>query len=545
MTKMKGILLGAAAGLATVASAQAADLPVKAAPVEYVKVCTLYGAGFFYIPGTDTCLKIGGYLRSDHFYGNANQNGYFTSAQGGNANFPAGITNPVQENLQNRTATAEYGFRARMNLTVDFRTQSDYGTIRAYAAIIAQQQTRDGSGTGTAGILRAFIQFAGFTVGHAVSYFDFINGADYGYVPSIQSAMGGTGVNGIDLIAYTWQIGNGFSASVDIEDKNSSTGGRGSSVVNAGTVNIPAGVAPFPTTPAGPFTSNTLQGDMPDMVANLRVDQAWGSAQIMGALHNASAGYYSNFPGLITATGVGGTSQVFGHPGEAWGYSVGTGAKLVNFLFPRDQIEFQAGYCHGATNYCVFAPNAFNFFFGGGNSAAMGYAVDGVFTNGGQIVLTDSFAWSAGYQHYWNPQWRTGTLWGQAFTQYNSQAASMLCGTAPGSVQQFGFIFQGGGAGVVNGGLGSPGLGHCNPNFTMSTGSVRTAWNPHPFLEIGLDVGFMYFQTANNGSALLSNTPAAANGPQNFIGARPAGLYTIQNMTQYFVALRFQKNILP
>ena len=69
MTKMKGLLLGAAAGLATVASAQAADLPVKAAPVEYVKVCSLYGAGFFYIPGTDTCLKIGGYLRSDHIYG--------------------------------------------------------------------------------------------------------------------------------------------------------------------------------------------------------------------------------------------------------------------------------------------------------------------------------------------------------------------------------------------------------------------------------------------------------------------------------------------
>ena len=68
MTKMKGLLLGAAAGL-LVASAQAADLPVKAAPVEYVKVCSFYGAGFFYIPGTDTCLKIGSYLRSDHGYG--------------------------------------------------------------------------------------------------------------------------------------------------------------------------------------------------------------------------------------------------------------------------------------------------------------------------------------------------------------------------------------------------------------------------------------------------------------------------------------------
>jgi Porin subfamily len=542
MTKMKGILLGAAAGLATVASAQAADLPVKAAPVEFVKICTLYGAGFFYIPGTDTCLKIGGYLRSDHFYGNANQNGYFTSAQGGNANFPAGIFNPVQENIQTRNAQGEYGFRARMNLTVDFRTQSDYGTIRAYAAVIGQQQTRDGSGTGTAGILRAFIQFAGFTVGHAVSYFDFINGADYGYVPSIQSAMGGTGVNGIDLIAYTWQIGNGFSASVDIEDKNSSNGGRGSVVVNASTQNIAIPPAPFPITPAGPFVSNTLQGDMPDMVANLRVDQAWGSAQIMGAIHNASAGYYSNFPGLITNTGIGGTSQIFGHPGEAWGYSVGAGFKLVNFLFPRDTIEAQAGYCHGATGYCVFGPNQFNFVFGGGNNLAMGYATDGVYTNGGQIELTDSMAWSLGYQHYWNSQWRTGTLMGQSFTKYSATAQSMLCGVAPGSQSQFGFLF--GAAVPANGGIGTAGLSNCNPNFNQSTASIRTAWNPHPFLEIGLDVGWARLSTANAGTALLFNT-AAGTAPQAFIGARPAGLYNVTNIDQYFMALRFQKNILP
>ena len=28
----------------------------NAAPVEYVKICSLYGAGWFYIPGTDTCI---------------------------------------------------------------------------------------------------------------------------------------------------------------------------------------------------------------------------------------------------------------------------------------------------------------------------------------------------------------------------------------------------------------------------------------------------------------------------------------------------------
>jgi Porin subfamily len=553
MTKMKGILLGAAAGLATVASAQAADLPVKAAPVEYVKVCSLYGAGFFYIPGTDTCLKIGGYLRSDHFYGAANAGGYFTSAQGGNANFPAGISNPVQQNLQGRANTDNYGFRARMNLTVDFRTQSDYGTIRAYAAIIGQQQTDDGSGTGTAGILRAFIQFAGFTVGHAVSYFDFLNGADYGYVPSTTAGMGATGVNGIDLVAYTWQIGNGFSTSVDIEDNNSSAGGRGKFIINASNNAQAFGnsvaITQFPLVPGSTaVTSTSLRGDMPDVVGNVRVDQAWGSAQIMGAIHNASGSYYSGFPGLSQAqtVGIGGTSQVFGHPGEAWGYSVGLGAKLVNFLFPRDQIEFQAGYCKGAIGYCLYIPNASNAIFGNGNTIGLGYGLDGVFTNGGQVQLSDSWAWAVGYQHYWNPQWRTGVLFGQSGVMYNSTASQMICGTAPGSnpAGQIAFL-QGGGLPV---GIGLNGLTNCSPNFTQESINVRTAWNPHPFLEIGLDLGATHLNTANAGQAFLVGVPnqlAGVGGVNVNNGVRPPGVYNVADQTLYYVALRFQKNILP
>src|SRR5258706_6461004 len=60
MKMVKSLLLGSAAGLVAVSGTQAADLPVKAKAVEYVKICTLYGEGFYYIPGTDICLKIGG-----------------------------------------------------------------------------------------------------------------------------------------------------------------------------------------------------------------------------------------------------------------------------------------------------------------------------------------------------------------------------------------------------------------------------------------------------------------------------------------------------
>jgi len=63
MHQAKSLLLAAIAAFVAACGAQAADLPVKAQPVQYVKICSLYGDGFYYIPGTDTCLKLGGYLR--------------------------------------------------------------------------------------------------------------------------------------------------------------------------------------------------------------------------------------------------------------------------------------------------------------------------------------------------------------------------------------------------------------------------------------------------------------------------------------------------
>jgi hypothetical protein len=65
MNMTKSLILGSAAALLAMGGAQAADLPLKAKAVEYVRICSLYGAGFYYIPGTDTCIKIGGVLRVD------------------------------------------------------------------------------------------------------------------------------------------------------------------------------------------------------------------------------------------------------------------------------------------------------------------------------------------------------------------------------------------------------------------------------------------------------------------------------------------------
>ncbi|MEO3998615.1 porin [Mesorhizobium sp. CAU 1732] len=67
---IKGLLLGSAAALVAVSSARAADAIVIAEPepMEYVRICDMYGAGYFYIPGTENCLKIGGYMRYEMLY---------------------------------------------------------------------------------------------------------------------------------------------------------------------------------------------------------------------------------------------------------------------------------------------------------------------------------------------------------------------------------------------------------------------------------------------------------------------------------------------
>ena len=116
MKMVKSLILGSAAGLVAMSGAQAADLPVKAKAVEYVRICSLYGAGFFYIPGTDTCIKLGGYLRVD------------TTFNGGIYGQPAYSGDHGQGNRYRDYFTS----RSRMALTVDTRTATEYGVVRTF-----------------------------------------------------------------------------------------------------------------------------------------------------------------------------------------------------------------------------------------------------------------------------------------------------------------------------------------------------------------------------------------------------------------------------
>ena len=116
MKMVKSLILGSAAGLIAMSGAQAADLPVKAKAVEYVRICSLYGAGFYYIPGTDTCIKLGGYLRVETVFNSASPFGGAYSGQVG---------------AQNRLSNY-YTARSRQDLTIDTRTATEYGVVRTF-----------------------------------------------------------------------------------------------------------------------------------------------------------------------------------------------------------------------------------------------------------------------------------------------------------------------------------------------------------------------------------------------------------------------------
>ena len=137
MKMVNSLLLTAAAGLVAVSGAQAADLPVKAKPVEYVKVCSLYGVGFYYIPGTDICMKLGGYVRFQQNFGATDITGGPFAGVGG---------------LNTRISSEDQSYRVRWLLQHDTRQQTAYGTLRTYMILgFSQDSGTDADITTTRG----------------------------------------------------------------------------------------------------------------------------------------------------------------------------------------------------------------------------------------------------------------------------------------------------------------------------------------------------------------------------------------------------------
>ena len=472
MKMVKSLLLGSAAGLVAVAGAQAADLPVKAKPVQYVKICSLYGVGFYYIPGTDMCIKIGGWVRAEYGWG---QNGNFAWGWASN-------------NVNNRS-TNNSDFRARGYITADARNQTEYGTVRGYIAVGLSENDHGGdvSASNSFSANRAFIQWAGFTFGRAQSFFDFYSAPATAYWGAYPSSD--TGDGGHFVMAYTAQFGNGFSATIAAEAPRRTQiyGEFAGGTVNPGAYGGTLGAGAY-----GGF-------QMPDVVANLRVDQAWGSAQIMGAVHTLNPAYY-------TTLGTGFTTNT-SHPDDELGFAVGAGVKVnVPMIGQGDYFQMQVNYTQGALRYIFQTPNTV-WGINEGQSAGWGIVSDAVYggtiANGLATDLELTTAWNvnAAYEHFWNPRWRTSLYGGYAQVSYGDVANSILCGFGP------------------VGAAAAAAFGCDNDWQTWWIGS-RTQWNVTKEFYMGLDVLYSKIHSANfgastvvgGGATVFANTARGAGG---------------------------------
>jgi hypothetical protein len=471
MKMVKSLLLGSAAGLVAITGAQAK-------PVEYVKICSLYGEGFYYIPGTDTCLKLGGYVRAEV---NINAGGSYgvPTPSGGS---PPGLY------LDNRNAFLQ-DWRTRAGFSIDTRSQTAYGTLRSYMFITS---TDDNSGvnsanaapanlSGASGYTRiyaptAFIQFAGFTAGKTDSFFTFDTNPYTNSSAWWSNAQGG---NGVQLFAYTAQFGNGISASVSVENADAHRMGIASGAAFA--VIAPAAANPgLWKIDAAPQAISYGNQNWPDFVGNVRIDQGWGSAQIMGALHQVRAS---------DLAGVAGTA-----PSDKTGYAIGAGLKFnLPMLGAGDYIQGQVTYAKGIMDH-VASNSASSLSVTDGfpwNQVALAPTWDAVLVGGatGSLHLTRGWSFTLGYEHRWTSQWKT-SLWGQyGKIDYDNAAGAVL----------------------------AAGLGGASTDADYSMWSIgsRTVWTPVANLDLSIEVMYQKLNTAFDGNTIDSILlPVLPGGPR-------------------------------
>jgi hypothetical protein len=529
MKMIKSLLLGSAAGLVAMSGAQAADLPLKAKAVEYVRVCSLYGAGFYYIPGTDTCIKLSGYLRVDMTINtNSDDTGNTSGAGGAQNRLTNGNTWRSREDfdIDTRTAT-EYGvvrtfFDATFTWTDDTYGQQPngttiYGPIGTTAA--PNNATSGAVAAGTLGVYYAFIQFAGLTIGKAISQFS----APWTAYPAnnFDGLVGGGGtVTGVNQFSYTAEFGNGISGTVSAQDPTQ--------YYQAGVANLGALGAIGAAGQTGPFGASDYGGVVyPDLVAMLRVDQAWGLFQASFAAHDNHTAYESSLNSAISGT------ELAGHPDDKWGWAAQLALSIKNVpTGPGDTINMQGVYTDGATRYNIqdlAASAGANTIYGGTSlagayqSVGFGIAPDTVFATGGQQQLIQTWGFRGGYTHNWNAYWNSSIYGAFAEVMYNDTSKTLICGV-------------GGVGGSIRAALNPAGSGtaitSCDPDYNIGQIGFITRWTPVKNLTFSGDVTFTHLDQQMAGTV---SAPSASTG-------KPAAVYELKDQNTVLLLLRAQRN---
>ncbi len=467
----KSLLLGSAAALAATVGAQAADLPMrKSAPVDYVRVCDWTGAGYFYIPGSDTCMNIGGLVRAEYaFVNNARlftpgagtfSVGNSTGGNGGNSQATgiAGVFTPGRNRDQS-------GFFIRGRIAVDTRTQTAYGTLRAYVRYQSDNttgnygadggQTTPGGSHNTTYLDKGFIQFAGFTAGRIQSYFDFY-ADNYNYDGIANSDESN------EVLAYTYTAAGGFSATISLENADGARRDGIGNFFNGAAQATPTSVA---------YSGQTV----PDVVGQLNVSQAWGQAQLSAAYHNVNT-----------------QSASLGEGGQAFltrdtdGFAVQGGVQFkLPMLAAGDDLWIEGAYQQGAYLYQDSDGNMNQGFYNpiiGGFSRQDhdAYAIQ----NGNgtySLALSRGYSVMAAINHYFTPNFHDVLYGSYEHSDYGNRAAAISW-------------TQGGIAGAEQFKVGNQFL-----------------WDPVKNLEIGIDVMYSRIDQKIPGEyTALNGVPAVA-----------------------------------
>jgi hypothetical protein len=489
----------------------------KAAPVDYVRVCNVYGPGFFYVPGTDTCIRLGGRAMFEYETGD----------------IPSRVSDVSS-------------FQATGRFIVDTRTATDFGLLRTFTRLDFSRASGNaplgtfGSGSaaraglkfgfaGPAGgfpnfsgadtvgnrlqtgvAIMSYVQWGGLTAGRLQSFFDFYMDNDTWF-----------GIADSDLLtqalAYTYSFGNGFSATLSIEDPKErqrypvaglspvTLGGINPSVPTPPfTVTYPFAFSPFaapavagiPGFPGNTGTISYVQREsIPDVVGVLRVDQGWGSAQVSGAFHRISTvgATVVNLTPNNTLTGLvvnplvptvsGGYGTV---TGNGWAIQGGVKIKLP-MLAEGDTLYLEAAYSKGALAY---ADSGFPAYYTGqayaqGNGTTTA-TYDAVVGPTGRATLTPAYSAMISLEHYWTPTIRQGIFAGGVDVRYSGSirtAAGFAAGAA--CLACFGSVA------LPNGAVYNPFSPQYNGGRQYDIGS-NVIWSPVKSLDIGVEA--FYFR---------------------------------------------------
>ena len=265
---IKSLILGSAVSALAVTGAKAADAIIIAEPepVEYVRVCDVYGAGFFYIPGTETCLGISGYV--------FHQVGATSWDNAGDSPSWSGATGTRADRFTNWT-------RARVNF--DARSETQYGTLRSYVRVQADFIESNYSADGNGVFDQAWLSLGGFLAGYTESAFHSSNlvgslttGTGFSWDPTTYS------YSQRQLIQYNFSGANGFFGIVSLE--------------------------------------NDPDDDdyMPDVVGKIGIQQGWGAAWLTVGVDSDTDVMYSATGDTEFAIKAGIHYNVPGAPGSAF-----------------------------------------------------------------------------------------------------------------------------------------------------------------------------------------------------------------------------------